>query len=199
VRDPYVILITIYIFMPWFVRAVVGDPVQGQALVAHPHTDGSQSAQGEPAVVRAHAHAEVGHAAPYGQPLRFIGDDRADQGVGVAGDVLRAGMDRHVDAMVERTEEVGRAPAVEDTALAAEGGVCGVNDRPLDGVLAFQHFRQVHVIADGRTLAALYDLQILHHEAMQSLHVLLPAAIHGVQACGERGADRLSRWCFDSG
>jgi UMF1 family MFS transporter len=34
VRDPYVILITIYIFMPWFVRAVVGDPVQGQALVA---------------------------------------------------------------------------------------------------------------------------------------------------------------------
>jgi UMF1 family MFS transporter len=34
VRDPYVILITIYIFVPWFVRAVVGDPVQGQALVA---------------------------------------------------------------------------------------------------------------------------------------------------------------------
>ncbi|WP_372917228.1 MFS transporter [Sandarakinorhabdus sp.] len=34
VRDPYVILVTIYIFMPWFVRAVVGDPVQGQALAA---------------------------------------------------------------------------------------------------------------------------------------------------------------------
>ena len=33
-RDPYIILITIYIFAPWFVRAVVGDPVQGQALVA---------------------------------------------------------------------------------------------------------------------------------------------------------------------
>jgi UMF1 family MFS transporter len=33
-RDPYVILVTIYIFAPWFVRAVVGDPVQGQALVA---------------------------------------------------------------------------------------------------------------------------------------------------------------------
>lgn len=33
-RDPYVILITIYIFMPWFVGAVVGDPVRGQALVA---------------------------------------------------------------------------------------------------------------------------------------------------------------------
>jgi MFS transporter, UMF1 family len=34
VRDPYVILITIYIFMPWFVSAVVGDPIEGQALVA---------------------------------------------------------------------------------------------------------------------------------------------------------------------
>lgn len=33
-RDPYIILVTIYIFAPWFVRAVVGDPVQGQALVA---------------------------------------------------------------------------------------------------------------------------------------------------------------------
>ena len=33
-RDPYIILVTIYIFTPWFVRAVVGDPVQGQALVA---------------------------------------------------------------------------------------------------------------------------------------------------------------------
>jgi UMF1 family MFS transporter len=34
VRDPYVILVTIYIFMPWFVGAIVGDPVRGQALVA---------------------------------------------------------------------------------------------------------------------------------------------------------------------
>lgn len=33
-RDPYVILISIYIFAPWFVAAVVGDPVLGQALVA---------------------------------------------------------------------------------------------------------------------------------------------------------------------
>jgi MFS transporter, UMF1 family len=33
-RDPYVILVSIYIFAPWFVAAVVGDPVQGQALVA---------------------------------------------------------------------------------------------------------------------------------------------------------------------
>jgi UMF1 family MFS transporter len=34
VRDPYIILISIYIFAPWFVRVVVGDPVAGQALVA---------------------------------------------------------------------------------------------------------------------------------------------------------------------
>ncbi|WP_439546660.1 MFS transporter [Sandarakinorhabdus sp.] len=34
VRDPYIILIAIYIFAPWFVRVVVGDPVVGQALVA---------------------------------------------------------------------------------------------------------------------------------------------------------------------
>ena len=34
VRDPYIILINIYIFAPWFVRVVVGDPVAGQALVA---------------------------------------------------------------------------------------------------------------------------------------------------------------------
>lgn len=33
-RDPYVILITIYIFMPYFSTVVVGDPVRGQALVA---------------------------------------------------------------------------------------------------------------------------------------------------------------------
>lgn len=33
-RDPYVILITIYIFAPYFTTAVVGDPVRGQAMIA---------------------------------------------------------------------------------------------------------------------------------------------------------------------
>ena len=33
-RDPYVVLVTIYVFAPYFVRDVVGDPVQGQILVA---------------------------------------------------------------------------------------------------------------------------------------------------------------------
>lgn len=33
-RDPYVILITIYIFAPYFATQVVGDPVRGQALLA---------------------------------------------------------------------------------------------------------------------------------------------------------------------
>ncbi|MBU6164639.1 MAG: MFS transporter [Alphaproteobacteria bacterium] len=33
-RDPYVILISIYIFAPWFVAQVVGNPVEGQALIA---------------------------------------------------------------------------------------------------------------------------------------------------------------------
>jgi UMF1 family MFS transporter len=33
-RDPYVIIIIIYIFNPYFATAVVGDPVKGQALVA---------------------------------------------------------------------------------------------------------------------------------------------------------------------
>lgn len=33
-RDPYVIVISIYIFVPWFVTQVVGDPVQGQTLIA---------------------------------------------------------------------------------------------------------------------------------------------------------------------
>ena len=33
-RDPWLILIGIYIFMPWFATAVVGDPVRGQSLVA---------------------------------------------------------------------------------------------------------------------------------------------------------------------
>jgi len=33
-RDPYVILITIYIWAPYFTSAVVGDPVKGQALIA---------------------------------------------------------------------------------------------------------------------------------------------------------------------
>lgn len=33
-RDPYVILITIYIFAPYFSRVLIGDPVKGQATVA---------------------------------------------------------------------------------------------------------------------------------------------------------------------
>lgn len=33
-RDPYVILITIYIFAPYFSRVLIGDPVKGQAAVA---------------------------------------------------------------------------------------------------------------------------------------------------------------------
>ena len=34
-RNPYVILITIYIFAPYFAASVVGDPVKGQALIAN--------------------------------------------------------------------------------------------------------------------------------------------------------------------
>ena len=34
VRNPYVIMITIYIFAPYFATVVVGDPVRGQTLVA---------------------------------------------------------------------------------------------------------------------------------------------------------------------
>ena len=33
-RDPYVILVTIYVFAPYFSRVLVGDPVRGQAAVA---------------------------------------------------------------------------------------------------------------------------------------------------------------------
>jgi UMF1 family MFS transporter len=33
-RDPYVILITIYVFAPYFSRVLIGDPVKGQAAVA---------------------------------------------------------------------------------------------------------------------------------------------------------------------
>ena len=35
VRDPYVIMITIYIFAPYFATVVVGDPVAGQKMVAN--------------------------------------------------------------------------------------------------------------------------------------------------------------------
>ncbi len=34
VRVPYVVLVTIYVFMPYFATVVVGDPVRGQATVA---------------------------------------------------------------------------------------------------------------------------------------------------------------------
>ena len=34
VRDPYVILVTIYIFMPYVASAVVGDPVKGQEVIS---------------------------------------------------------------------------------------------------------------------------------------------------------------------
>lgn len=33
-RDPYVILVTIYVFAPYFSRVLIGDPVKGQATVA---------------------------------------------------------------------------------------------------------------------------------------------------------------------
>ena len=33
-RDPYIILVTIYIFVPYLVTSVIGDPVRGQALIA---------------------------------------------------------------------------------------------------------------------------------------------------------------------
>lgn len=33
-RDPYIILITIYVFVPYLVTSVIADPVRGQALVA---------------------------------------------------------------------------------------------------------------------------------------------------------------------
>ena len=36
-RDPYVMLITIYVFVPYLVTTVVGDPVHGQRLVASAH------------------------------------------------------------------------------------------------------------------------------------------------------------------
>jgi UMF1 family MFS transporter len=34
-RDPYVILVVVYVFHPYFATAVVGDPVKGQALVSN--------------------------------------------------------------------------------------------------------------------------------------------------------------------
>lgn len=34
VRDPYVILVTIYIFMPYVAAAVVGDPIKGQEVIS---------------------------------------------------------------------------------------------------------------------------------------------------------------------
>jgi UMF1 family MFS transporter len=34
-RDPYVILVVVYVFHPYFASVVVGDPVKGQALVAN--------------------------------------------------------------------------------------------------------------------------------------------------------------------
>ena len=33
-RDPYIILVTIYIFVPYLVTSVIGDPVRGQSLIA---------------------------------------------------------------------------------------------------------------------------------------------------------------------
>ncbi|HEY2750247.1 MFS transporter [Phenylobacterium sp.] len=34
-RDPYLILVSVYIFMPYFTSVIVGDPVRGQAMVAN--------------------------------------------------------------------------------------------------------------------------------------------------------------------
>ncbi len=33
-RNPYVVLITIYIFMPYVAQTVVGDPVKGQEIIS---------------------------------------------------------------------------------------------------------------------------------------------------------------------
>jgi len=34
-RDPYYIMVIIYIFYPYFSNTVVGDPIQGQALIGY--------------------------------------------------------------------------------------------------------------------------------------------------------------------
>ena len=84
-------------------------------VMAQPHAHGAQAAQREVAIVGRGVEAEIlaGRLGRLEHLPRGAGDD-AHHRVGVADDVLGAGVDREVAAMVERLEVERRRPGVVD-------------------------------------------------------------------------------------
>ena len=63
--------------------------------------------------------ADLRHRRAHRQEAFLVGDDSAEHRVGMAADVFGRGVDRHVDAVLERAEQVGRAPGVVHQHLGA--------------------------------------------------------------------------------
>ena len=64
--------------------------------------------------------------------------------------------------------------------IRAQGWMRGVENWTFQRIAPLQHFGQIHVITDRRSLATLHGLEILHHEVMQDLDVFLAATVDSV-------------------
>ena len=84
-----------------------------------PHRQCAQPAQREIDIVGAGAVAEIGGHRAHRQVHLLVGDDRAEHHVGVADDVFGRRVDRDIDAVLERAEQVGRGPGVVHQHLGA--------------------------------------------------------------------------------
>ena len=76
------------------------------------HAQRAQAAQGKVAIVRAHRVTVIGDHIAQRFPPAFSRGHAADQHVGVAADVLGAGLDRQIHTVRHGVEEVWRGPGV---------------------------------------------------------------------------------------
>ena len=81
-------------------------------VAAQAHVQRAQAAQGQIDVVRAHMHAERAVGLLQARPGPLAGGHRAEHRVGMADQILGAGLHRQVDAVADGIEEAGRRPGV---------------------------------------------------------------------------------------
>jgi len=94
-----------------------------------PQVEGAQAAQGQPRLERpGDGPSQVATALDHGVEVVVAHDDRTHLDVGMAGEVLRRGVDDEVDAVLERALEQGSGEGVVDHDVGA-GFVGGSGDR----------------------------------------------------------------------
>ena len=84
-----------------------------------PHRQCAHPAQRKINIVGAGAVAEIGGHRAHRQIHLLVGDHGAEHHVGVADDVFGRGVDRDIDPVLERAEQVGRGPGVVHQDLGA--------------------------------------------------------------------------------